>query len=190
MQLNSLQSLELSEGTVNYLMNQHAATEGRLSGQSPVGAGSFTTGIRRAASGACQCYAICGGGERKPPNSTWGPSLCLYLGSPMTNKQNHMAQHNIVSSWMNIRQVWERWISLIALFLILSTARNVCALCKHTIQIREQWEAVKWLTWKTKHTSEIATVSSSGSYMSIQLGFILPLSLIIIDSLSIPFWAG
>lgn len=165
MQLNSLQSLELSEGTVNYLMNQHAATEGRLS-------------------------AICVGGERKPPNSTWGPSLCLYLGSPMTNKQNHTAQHNIVSSWMNIRQVWERWSSLIALFLILSTARNVCALCKYTIQIREQWEAAKWLTWKTKHTSEIATVSSSGSYMSIQLGFILPLSLIIIDSLSIPFWAG
>lgn len=40
MQLNSFQSLELSEGTVSYLMNQHAATEGRLSGQSPVRAGS------------------------------------------------------------------------------------------------------------------------------------------------------
>lgn len=40
MQLNSFLSLELSEGTVSYLMNQHAATEGRLSGQSPVRAGS------------------------------------------------------------------------------------------------------------------------------------------------------
>lgn len=129
-------------------------------------------------------------GRGRLPNSMWGPALCLYLGSPMTNKQNHMAQHNIVSSWMNIRQVWERWIRLIALFLTLSTARNVCALCKYTIQIREQWEAAKWLTLKTKHTFGIATVSSSGSYMSIQLGFILPLSLIIIDSLSIPFWAG
>lgn len=130
------------------------------------------------------------GEGRAPHTLPWGSSLCLYLGSPMTNKQNHTAQLNVVSSWLYIWQVWERWISLIALFLILSTARNVCAPRKYTIQIREQWEAAKWFTLKTKHTFEIATASSWGSYMSTLLGFILPLSLIFIDSLSIPFWAG
>lgn len=76
---------------------------------------------------------------------------------------------------------------MIALFLFLSIARNICVLGKHTTQIREQWGAAKQLPLKTNHTSEIGTAGSSGSYMSVPRGLVPPLSVIIIDSLSIPF---